>query len=79
MTAKKMERTRPADGALSFTIDQFCARIPMSRSTYEKLKRRGKHPREMRIGTSVRISVESASAWIRERERDAANSPLGRR
>ena len=59
-------------GALALTINQFCHSIPISRATYFKLKQAGKGPREMLVGGAVRISLESARAWIKERERERA-------
>jgi predicted DNA-binding transcriptional regulator AlpA len=53
---------------LGMTINQFCEAVPMSRSMFEKLQRQGLAPRTVRLGRAVRISVEAASAWMRERE-----------
>ena len=38
---------------------------------FYKLRRQGKAPREMSVGTHIRISKESAADWRREREADA--------
>ncbi|AHY53354.1 AraC family transcriptional regulator [Bradyrhizobium japonicum] len=57
---------------LSWSVDEFCSSVGISRSTYEKLKRRGLAPREMRIGWAVRISQLAAVEWIAARETDAA-------
>jgi len=52
------------------TIAEFCRVVPISRGTYEKLKRQGKGPKLVRLGPrKLRITPESASAWIKERER----------
>jgi predicted DNA-binding transcriptional regulator AlpA len=53
---------------LSYSVDEFCVAMGISRSSYEKLKRAGRHPREMRIGKAVRISKDAAAQWITERE-----------
>ena len=60
----------PAISRISLTVPEFCLSVGISKSTYEKLKREGKHPQEMQIGKSVRISQEAAAAWCREREKD---------
>ena len=53
----------------AFSIDEFCARHgPISRAMYYKLKELGLGPREMKVGTRVLITAESAAAWRRERE-----------
>ncbi|QIG98586.1 MULTISPECIES: hypothetical protein [unclassified Bradyrhizobium] len=53
---------------LSYSVDEFCTAMNISRSLYEKMKRAGWNPREMRIGKAVRISKEAAAQWIIERE-----------
>ncbi len=55
----------------SETIDEFCIAERISRGMYYKLKRMGKGPREMAIGTHKRISPEAHAGWRREREADA--------
>jgi hypothetical protein len=50
------------------TIPSFCESEAISESTYYKLKRLGKGPREMLIEGSVRISPEAKADWRRERE-----------
>ena len=60
----------PAVQRISLSIDEFCTSVGISRSTYEKLKRANKQPREMHVGKSVRISQAAVNAWVREREGD---------
>jgi len=67
---RKRPSKPPVPGALAFTIEQFCRQVSMSRSTYEKMQKEGKGPKEMQMGAAVRISLESARAWIKERERE---------
>ena len=59
---------------LGWSVDEFCSAVGISRSTYEKLKRKGLAPREMRIGWAVRISQLAASEWIAEREGDGTRN-----
>ena len=54
---------------LSYSVDEFCVAVGISRSTYEKLKRANQHPREMRVSRkSVRISQTAAAEWIMAQE-----------
>ena len=43
----------------NLTIPQFCERFNLSLSTYYRLKRNGRGPRELRIGRRVIIPVET--------------------
>jgi predicted DNA-binding transcriptional regulator AlpA len=52
----------------AFSIDEFCARHCFSRAYFYKLRQEGHGPREMKVGTRVLITAESAAAWRRERE-----------
>jgi hypothetical protein len=65
---------------VSWTIDEFCASVGISRSTYEKAKRDGWGPREMVLGsTGIRITGESRAEWIASREEKAATTAAERR
>jgi len=58
---------------VSWTIDEFCASVRISRSTYEKAKREGWGPRELVLGgTGIRITDVARAEWIASRERAAA-------
>jgi hypothetical protein len=46
-----------------FSIDQFCADHGICRAFYYKLRRAGRGPVEIKLGTRTMISVESAAAW----------------
>ena len=61
-------RAPPSDASL--TISDFCASERISRAMYYKLKRDGKGPREMAVGSHKRISPEARADWRREREQD---------
>jgi hypothetical protein len=65
---KPGEWRNPPAQAAAFSIDEFCRAHRLSPSTYFKLKVDGIGPREMRVGSRVLISQESAAAWRRERE-----------
>ena len=54
------------------SIDEFCEAHRFSRATYYNLKRTGKAPNEMAVGSRRLISDESAEQWRRDREADAA-------
>jgi predicted DNA-binding transcriptional regulator AlpA len=69
----KANRKKNPVPRLSWTIYEFCAAVGISRSTYEKLKRQGRHPREMKIGKAVRISQAAAAQWVAAQE--AASRP----
>ena len=58
-------------GRKAYSIDEFCADHGISRSTYYNQKKAGQGPREMKVGTRVLISVESAAEWRRRMEADA--------
>ncbi|MDI3562439.1 hypothetical protein OWC48_18730 [Bradyrhizobium sp. Arg816] len=64
----------------SWTVDEFCSSVGISRSTYERAKREGWGPREMVLGrTGIRIADEAVAAWIAEREEKAASIAANKR
>jgi hypothetical protein len=65
---------------VSWTIDEFCASVGISRSTYEKAKREGWGPRELVLGgTGIRITDKARGEWIASREEMAATVAAKRR
>jgi predicted DNA-binding transcriptional regulator AlpA len=56
------------------TIPQFCARYRLSRATLYGLWQAGEGPKFFKVGTSVRITGNSARAWLRQREQRAAQA-----
>lgn len=48
---------------ISFSIDMFCARNSISRTTYFSLRKAGCAPVEVRIGRLVRITREAELEW----------------
>jgi hypothetical protein len=74
MTCSRVENSnRNPVPRVSWTIDEFCASVGISRSTYEKAKRDGWGPRELILGsTGIRIADEARAEWISSREEKAA-------
>jgi hypothetical protein len=52
----------------SWTVDEFCDRHDISRTTYFQLKKDRRGPREMRLGGTIRISLEAERDWRLARE-----------
>lgn len=76
---RENSRRNPVPRA-SWTVDEFCSSVGISRSTYERAKREGWGPREMILGrTGIRIADESLVAWIAEREKKAASIAADKR
>jgi hypothetical protein len=56
----------------SFTLKKFLARNQLSESQYHKLRRQGRGPRLMSVGScGVRISRRAERDWIAARETEA--------
>jgi len=66
-------RTAPP-AAAAFTIDEFCAAHRLSPDMYFKLRKNGRGPREMKVGTRRMISAEAAARWRRQCEREAVSA-----
>ena len=60
----------PASQKMAYTVTGFCRAHAISTPTYYRLRKGGKGPREMLVGSEVRISVEAAADWRRAREQD---------
>src|SRR3954469_18121326 len=65
-------RSRPEK--LAFTIDEFCERRCVSRSTFYEMMRDGTAPRHYRVGTRTYVSRDAASDWQRGREQATTES-----
>lgn len=52
----------------SYSIQEFCAAERITAPTYYKLKKLGLGPKEMRMGTVIRISHTERRRWQRQRE-----------
>jgi predicted DNA-binding transcriptional regulator AlpA len=72
LSREENSRRNPVPRA-SWTVDEFCSSVGISRSTYERAKREGWGPREMVLGrTGIRIADDAVNEWIAEREEKAA-------
>ena len=60
----------------AYTIPEFCARHSISRATFYNLKKVGKAPRTMELGSAQRITKEAAADWRRELETQAVKAEL---
>jgi hypothetical protein len=56
----------------SFSIDAWCKHRGLSRAMFYELDQLGKAPRTYYVGTRRFISSESDTAWLRDREAEAA-------
>ena len=69
-----MRRGRRGDETSSLAAPQtlsiatFCARNGIGLTLYHKLKQQGRGPREMRLGRTIRITLDAERDWQRERE-----------
>jgi predicted DNA-binding transcriptional regulator AlpA len=54
-----------------FTIDEWCQKNRLSRSTFYKLKKVGKAPRLAKVLEAVRITEEADKEWVKAREAEA--------
>jgi hypothetical protein len=58
--------------AASFKVKKFLTRNDLSESQYHKLRRQGRDPRRMSVGScGVRISRQAELDWIQARETEA--------
>jgi predicted DNA-binding transcriptional regulator AlpA len=55
----------------AYSIDEFCTAHGLSRSSFYKMLKQGTAPRLLKVGKAVRVSIEAAADWRRERERAA--------
>jgi predicted DNA-binding transcriptional regulator AlpA len=71
----KYKRAKPQPVARrALTIADFCQAYQISQDHYFKLKRQGKGPREMKLGTKILITLRAAEQWEIEQEMAAANA-----
>ena len=57
----------------AFDVNSFCEKYGISQAFFYKLKRNGKAPRIMKVGTRTIITAEAADEWQREMEQSEAN------
>jgi hypothetical protein len=55
----------------AYSIEAFCRRHSISIAQYYKMRQRRLTPLELRVGTRVLISKESAAEWRHQREADS--------
>jgi hypothetical protein len=56
---------------LGYSIEEFCGAVGISVAFYYKLRREGKTPREMSLGTRRIISADEAQLWCAQRTAQA--------
>jgi hypothetical protein len=56
----------------AYSVSEFCRRHSISVPLFYKLKSQGKAPVTFYAGVRQLVSKESAAAWRREREKEAA-------
>ena len=61
----------------SLTILEFCRAEKVCRATFYNLKKAGKGPRLMKVGSHYRISPQARADWRRAREAEAAAEGVG--
>jgi hypothetical protein len=66
---KRSKHRKPGD---SDTIPSFCESEAISQSTYFKLKRQGRGPREIELDGRIIISPQAKADWRAEREAETA-------
>ena len=59
---------------MSYSIETWCKRHDVSRSTYYKLKAANKAPRTMEVLGCVRISEDADREWVAAREAEASSA-----
>lgn len=72
MPNTKNQKRRAEGDRDAHSVDEFCERNNISRSTYYDLRRQGLGPKEMKVGKRRIISVEAAAEWRRAMEARAA-------
>jgi predicted DNA-binding transcriptional regulator AlpA len=56
---------------MSLTIDQWCEKHNLSRSTFYKLRKIGKAPRIIKVLEAIRITEDADRKWCADREAEA--------
>jgi hypothetical protein len=56
----------------AYSVDEFCRAHGICRASFYNLRKAGRGPTEMKIGSRTLISVEAAEAWRRRMESSAA-------
>jgi hypothetical protein len=61
----------------SLTISEFCRAEKVCRATFYNLKKAGKGPRLMKVGSHYRISPQARADWRLAREAETAAEGVG--
>jgi hypothetical protein len=56
----------------SFSILEFCGRHGLSEGFYRDMRKKGKMPRETRIGDRILISEADEAAWLKKHSKASA-------
>lgn len=59
---------------MSLTIDQWCEKHNLSRSTFYKLRKIGKAPRIIKVMECIRITEDADREWCAAREAEATEA-----
>ena len=68
----RQARPPPVTDRAAYTIPEFCDAHRISRSHYYVLKKQGRTPREVHVGSRVLITIEAAIRWRKAREKATA-------
>ncbi len=52
----------------ALTVAELCAKLPMGRSTFYSLKKRGKAPEIIKVGRRTLITISAVERWIKQLE-----------
>jgi hypothetical protein len=59
------------------TVDEFCADNNICRATFYNLRKIGRGPRIMKVGSRTLITTEASSDWRRQMEAETADRAGG--
>lgn len=63
-----MSNATSGTGRKAYSVDEFCRDHGISRASYYNLRKAGRGPQEMKIGSRTLVSEEAATAWRRRME-----------
>jgi predicted DNA-binding transcriptional regulator AlpA len=67
-TKARKVRTRNEVARQAFSVSEFSAAHGISNAMFYKLLREGQGPVTMQVGKHLRVSIEAAERWRRQRE-----------
>jgi predicted DNA-binding transcriptional regulator AlpA len=68
MKPKRKSKTRNEVARAAYSVSEFAAAHGISRAAFYRLLASGDGPVTMQIGKHLRISIEAAERWRRQRE-----------